>query len=69
MTDSCITSYLHLFIYYVIYNFFGLYVPLVDSWLVFDNSRAKPVLISKKNNGHAEVINETLFKMMRKGIG
>jgi len=49
-----------------IYNFFKLYEPLLDSWMLFDNSRAKPVLIAKKRNGHREVVNEELFKMTQK---
>lgn len=48
-------------------NFFNLYEPIVNSWMLFDNSKTKPVLIAKRNNGHVEVINEGLFKIIRKG--
>ena len=48
-------------------NFFNLYEPLLNSWMLFDNSRAKPVLIAKRKNGHIEVINEDLFKIIQKG--
>ena len=47
-------------------NFFSLYEPLVDSWMLFDNSKAKPVLIAKRRNGHREVVNEELFQMIQK---
>jgi predicted ABC-type ATPase len=50
-----------------IYNFFNLYDPLVDSWMVFDNSKARPILIAKRKNGYAEVMNNDLFGMIRKG--
>lgn len=51
-----------------IYNFFNLYEPLVDSWMLFDNSQAKPVLIAKRKNSHIGVINEDLFKIIQKGV-
>ncbi|MDP3791160.1 MAG: zeta toxin family protein [Candidatus Omnitrophota bacterium] len=50
-----------------VHNFFSLYEPLVDSWMLFDNSRAKPVLIAKRKNGHIEATNEDLFKIIQKG--
>jgi len=45
-------------------NFFALYEPLLDSWMLFDNSKAKPVLIAKKRNVNREVVNEELFQMI-----
>jgi predicted ABC-type ATPase len=47
-------------------NFFTLYEPLLDSWMLFDNSKAKPILIAKRRNGHREVANEELFKMIQR---
>lgn len=47
-------------------NFFALYEPLLDSWMLFDNSKAKPALISKRRNGHREVVNEELFALVQK---
>ncbi len=47
-------------------NFFTLYDPLVDSWILFDNSKAKPVLIAKRRNGHREVMKNELFAMIQK---
>jgi predicted ABC-type ATPase len=47
-------------------NFFTLYESLLDSWMLFDNSKAKPVLIAKRKNGHREVVNEELFKAIQR---
>ncbi len=47
------------------HNFFHLYEFLLDSWMMFDNSRAKPVLIAKRRNGLREVFNEELFAMIQ----
>lgn len=49
-------------------NFFSLYEPLVDSWILFDNSKAKPVLIAKRKNGRVEAIDEDLFGIIKKGV-
>jgi len=48
-------------------NFFKLYESLFDTWTLFDNSRAKPVLIAKRKNGRREFSNEELFKIIQKG--
>ncbi|MFH0935709.1 MAG: zeta toxin family protein [Candidatus Omnitrophota bacterium] len=45
-------------------NFFTLYEPLLDSWMLFDNSKAKPILIARRQNSHREVVDEELFKMI-----
>ncbi len=50
-------------------NFFTLYESLLDSWMMFDNSRAKPILIAKRRNGHTEVISEELFTYVQKSRG
>lgn len=42
-------------------NFFKIYEPLFDSWMFFDNSKAKPVLIAKRRNEYKEVVNKELF--------
>ena len=49
-----------------IYNFFVLYKPLLDSWMLFDNSKTKPLLIAKSRNGHEEVVDDELFALVRK---
>ncbi|MBI2871465.1 MAG: zeta toxin family protein [Candidatus Omnitrophica bacterium] len=47
-------------------NFSNLYEPLLDSWMLFDNSKSKPVLIAKKRNGHREIMNDDLFAMVQR---
>jgi len=47
-------------------NFFSLYEPSLDSWMLFDNSKAKPLLIAKRRNGHREVVDEELFKTIKR---
>ncbi len=47
-------------------NFFSLYEPLLDSWMFFDNSKAKPILIAKRRNDHREIVNNDLFAMVQK---
>ncbi len=47
-------------------NFFNLYEPLADSWMLFDNSRVKPVLIAKKRDGHIEVADNSTYSMIQK---
>jgi len=49
-------------------NFFNLYDSLLDSWMLFDNSKAKPVLIAKRLNGHIEILDEELFTVVKKVV-
>jgi len=42
-------------------NLFKLYMPLADSWMLFNNAGSKPVLIAKGSNGHKEVSDAELF--------
>jgi predicted ABC-type ATPase len=49
-------------------NFFNLYESLFDSWMLFDNSKTKPILIAKRKNGHREVINGGLFVAVQKNV-
>ena len=49
-------------------NFFGLYESLLDSWMLFDNSKAKPVLIAKRRNGRREVVNADLFTAVQRSM-
>lgn len=49
-------------------NFFTLYEPLLDFWMLFDNSKVKPILIAKRHNGHREVINEEVFAQIYKTV-
>ena len=45
-------------------NFFRLYLPLVDSWQMFDNSRAgRPRLVASGRGAHApQVANQSLWR-------
>lgn len=47
-------------------NFFKLYEPMLDSWILFDNSKAKPHLIAKRRNGHCEVMDKESFLKIQK---
>ena len=47
-------------------NLFTLYESLLDSWMLFDNSKAKPVLIAKRKNGHQEIVNKDLFEAVQR---
>lgn len=47
-------------------NFFNLYEPLLDTWMLFDNSKAKPVLIAKRRDSHREILDEKLFELIQK---
>ena len=44
-----------------IQNFFNLYRPLLNSWMLFNNSGAIPVLIAKGKNGHTEILDGVRF--------
>ena len=44
-----------------IINLFGLYQPLLDSWMIFDNSGIIPALIAKNAEGNLIVSDEQLF--------
>lgn len=48
-------------------NFFKLYRPLADKWMLFDNSQKQSKLIAKKDNSHIDIRNHILFaKIMEK---
>jgi predicted ABC-type ATPase len=49
-------------------NFFTVYESLLDSWILFDNSKAKPILIAKRRNGHREVLNDGLFEIVKRSM-
>jgi len=46
-------------------NFFKLYQPLLDSWMLFDNAGSVPKLIAKTKNGHIIVSNQELFEKIK----
>lgn len=55
--------------YRSIHNFFKVYKPLLDSWILFDNSSAIPKPIAEKGAGKLTIINQCLFNRILKEIG
>ena len=49
-----------------LHNFFKLYEPMVDSWILFDNSKEKPVSIAESKSGRREIIEKKLFAAIQK---
>lgn len=49
-------------------NFFKTYLPLADSWMLFDNSGVKPVLAAKGAAGRLEVENEPVYREITKDL-
>ena len=49
-----------------VYNFFHLYRPLLDSWMLFDNSADLPRLIADEECGNLTVIDDKLFSMIER---
>jgi predicted ABC-type ATPase len=42
-------------------NFINLYMPLTDSWLLFDNSMLKPVEVAKYDQGKLNILHKSLY--------
>lgn len=49
-------------------NFFKLYRPLADSWMLFDNSGIIPILIAEGKNSKVKIIDEHSYNDIIKGI-
>jgi len=49
-----------------IINFFALYKPLMDTWMIFDNSGTKPELMAQQTGGKTEILNKELYAVMEK---
>lgn len=49
-----------------IYNLFKFYKPLVDTWMLFDNSGATPSLIAQEKEGKPLIIDKDLFEKIIK---
>ncbi len=45
-------------------NFFSIYRPMMDRWMVFDNSGVKPILIANEKDGFLEVIQPSLWEQI-----
>lgn len=48
-------------------NFFDLYQPLADNWLLFDASQITPRLIALKITGTMELVDNKLYKIIASG--
>lgn len=46
-------------------NFFMLYEPLSDSWMLFNNAGSTPALVAKRKNGQMVVVDEKLFEKIK----
>ena len=49
-----------------IYNFFKFYRPLLNSWMLFDNSEPKPKLIAEEKDRKLNIIDQNLFNIILK---
>jgi predicted ABC-type ATPase len=49
-----------------IYNLFNIYRPLLDSWMLFNNSGSKPIPIIKAKKNNLTIINKNLFEKIVK---
>ncbi len=49
-----------------ILNFFNEYQPIVDSWVIFDNSEDIPKMIAFKESGKLEILDSASFDMLLK---
>lgn len=52
-----------------LYNFFHIYLPILDTWLLFDNSDKTPKLIAKKDNAHVDIYSNALFQEIIDKVG
>lgn len=50
-------------------NFFKLYEPLLDLWILFYNSTEKPHLIAKKEDGILTLEDEERYNKIKKSAG
>ena len=49
-------------------NLFKLYMPLFDTWMLFNNSDMKPELIAKYKDDNLDIVNKDLFCRIKKGV-
>jgi predicted ABC-type ATPase len=49
-------------------NLFTIYRPLIDRWILYDNSFGSPVLIAKETKGNMEVADSEIFGLLTKGL-
>jgi len=49
-------------------NFFKLYRPLADSWMLLDNAGVIPILIAEMKNSKVRIVDESSYNNIIKGI-
>jgi len=49
-------------------NFFRLYQPFLDAWILFNNAGAVPILIAEKKNAKITIVDESLYNDIVKSI-
>lgn len=47
-------------------NFAGFYMAAVNSWMLFDNSGTKPILIAKSKSGDKNIVHEEIYNAIRR---
>ncbi len=47
-------------------NFFQLYKPLIDSWILFDGSLQVPIRIAEGRNGTINIVDQSLYEQVTK---
>lgn len=52
-----------------LYNLFHVYRPLLDSWILFDNSGKEPIVIAKETEGIRSIFDEEIFSKVIKNAG
>ncbi len=50
-------------------NFLKVYEPMLDTWMLYDNSESEPRLIAEKIDGEIAAKNQDLFTKISKGNG
>jgi predicted ABC-type ATPase len=50
-------------------NFFRLYQPLSDSWLLFNNAESNPILIAQMKSGRMTLMDKDLYNSITENIG
>jgi len=50
-------------------NFFKVYQSFADSWMLFDNAGAIPVLIAEKKHGKVRVVEQSSYNTIVEGMG
>ncbi len=52
-----------------LYNLFHLYRPLLDSWILFDNSGEEPIVFAKETKGIRSIFDEEKYSQAIKDAG